>query len=345
MRIRIANSPREFDCGPGESLLDAALGAGFNLPHSCRGGNCGACRALRVTGELHYPNGTPLGLSAAEAAEGYVLLCQARPRSDLLLALDTVQRADQLEVRRLPCRIERLERLAHDVMGVWLRLPAAEPLAFRAGQYLDVLLPQARRRSFSVASPPHDARLLELHVRRVAGGLFSERLFAASGPGGLLEIEAPLGAFHYLESDPRRPLLLIGGGTGLAPLLSIARHVVEQGIDREVHLYWGVRTERDLYALGPLEALARCSPRFVYQTVLSEPSVGWTGQAGWVHEVALESLGTRAFEVYAAGPPAMIVALRGAALACGLPPERLHVDVFDYASDGPRTSSSAASMS
>ena len=348
MRIRLAHSSREFDCGGGESPLDAALAAGFNLPHSCRGGNCGACRALKLEGELHYPNGPPLGLSAAESAEGYVLLCQALPRSDLRLDLQTVQRADQVEVRRLPCRLQALRQLTHDVMQVSLRLPAAEPFTFRAGQYIDILLPQGRRRSFSIASAPSAPQTLDLLVRRVPGGLFSERLFGALKAGALLEIEGPLGQFYVPGAAPPRPLLLIGGGTGIAPLLSIARYVIGRGERRDMQLYWGVRTAKDLCLLEVLDQLADESQAdFGYQLVLSEPDAPWRGRSGWVHEAALQdagaSLQARDVEVYAAGPPAMITALSAAALTCGLPRERLHVDVFDYALDGPRDSSTAAS--
>ena len=348
MRIRLVNSSHEFDCAAGESLLEAALAAGFNLPHSCRGGNCGACRALKLHGELHYPNGSPLGLSAAEAADGYVLLCQAHPRSELLLELPTVRSAAHVEARRLPCRISGLNALTHDVMQVTLKLPAAEPLSFRAGQYVDILLPQGRRRSFSMASLPSAPQTLELLVGRVPGGLFSKRLFGGLQAGALLEIEGPFGQFCLPDDPPRRPLLLLGGGTGIAPLLSIAGQLLAAGGGCEMHLYWGVRSARDLFYLDLLERMVRSSKAaFTYQPVLSEPGEGWQGRAGWVHEVALQDLGAalgpRGFEVYAAGPPAMIRALRGAALARALPSERLHLDAFDYAVDGPRDSSSAAS--
>lgn len=348
MRIRLVNSSREFECGPGESLLDAALAAGFNLAHSCRGGNCGACRALRLEGELHYPNGPPLGLSAAETAEGYALLCQARPRSELLLELPTVQNADQVEARRLPCRIEALSQLTHDVMQVALKLPAAEPFEYRAGQYVDILLPQARRRSYSIVSAPHGPPGLELLVRRVPGGLFSERLFGALRPGALLEIEGPHGRFCLRDELAPDPLLLIGGGTGIAPLLSMVSHLLAAGRRRDIRLYWGVRSLHDLFYRDRLERLVRDSQgTFSYQTVLSAPAEAWQGPTGWVHQVALHEVGTalvsRGFEVYAAGPPAMIGALRAAAHERGLPAERLHVDVFDYAVDPPGASSSAAS--
>src|SRR5271154_5456067 len=199
VRIRVSGSDLSFSAAPGQTLLDAALGASLNLPHSCKGGNCGACRARLLQGEIDYPNGPPLGLSDAEVADGYVLLCQARARTDLCIEALQISTPDQILTKRLPARIERAVPLSHDVMGLYLRLPAAEAFEFRAGQYIDVMLSGGRRRSFSIASPPHDSRPLELHVRRVEGGEFSAPLFDDEKRGALLTIEGPLGQFTYRD--------------------------------------------------------------------------------------------------------------------------------------------------
>jgi len=216
--ISLTNSGGSFSASEDEPLLDAARDAGLNLPHSCKGGNCGACKARLLRGEIHYPNGKPLGLSDAETAEGMILLCQARARSDLTLETFQIRVAGIAAQKRLPCRIERAVPLSHDVMGLFLRLPIAEDFSFAPGQYIDILLPGGRRRSFSIASPPHDARPLELHVRHVAGGEFTDRLFHHDMQSSLLMIEGPLGEFVYHpHSGPAPPMLLIGGGTGIAP--------------------------------------------------------------------------------------------------------------------------------
>jgi CDP-4-dehydro-6-deoxyglucose reductase, E3 len=342
VRIDLANSSISFDVAPEQSLLDAALDASLNLPHSCKGGNCGSCRARLLRGEIHYPNGPPLGLSESEAADGFVLMCQARARSDLLIETCEITSPDQALIKRLPARIERALPLSHDVMGLYLRLPAAEAFHFEAGQYIDVMLPGGRRRSFSIASPPHDSRLLELHVRRVAGGEFSAPLFDAGTRSALLNIEGPLGQFAYRPGTA--PMLLVGGGTGLAPLLSILRHVAENGIGRDMTLYWGVRSERDLYAHDLLEKPAA---RFRYVPVLSEPSPAWEGARGWVHEAVLENIGDlERYDVYAAGPPAMIAAVRREFGRRGVEASRLFFDSFDYAPDAlERQRSSAATKS
>jgi CDP-4-dehydro-6-deoxyglucose reductase, E3 len=333
--ISISNTGGVFSTAADQPLLDAAQNAALNLPHRCQGGNCGACKARLVSGEIHYPHGTPLGLSAGEIAEGMILLCQARARADLTIETFDVRAADSAAPKRLPCRIERAVPLSHDVMGLFLRLPIAEDFIFEPGQYIDILLPGGRRRSFSLASPPHDARLLELHVRRVAGGEFTDRLFHEDMQSALLSIEGPLGKFVYrphLGDAP--PMLLIGGGTGIAPLLSILRHVTDNGIERNMRLYWGVRSEQDLYAHATLENLSRRAAHLSYAPVLSEASESWGGLTGWVHEAALVGLeDLESYEVYAAGPPAMIAALQREYAARGASSSRLYFDSFDYAPD------------
>ena len=336
MRARVAKSGRSFGIEPGQSVLDAALRAGLNLPHSCKSGNCGSCRARLLEGEVRYPNGSPLGLSEAERADGLVLLCQARAATDLILETFEPATPDDVLVKRLPSRIERIEQLASDVVAVHLKLPAAERFDFQPGQYVDVLLSKGRRRSFSIASPPHDSRLLELHVRLAPGGEFTGPLFAGRMAGALLDIEGPLGHFTYREPSGEatpEPMLLVGGGTGLAPLMSIVRHVTEVGAARDMTLYWGVRTERDLYAHGNLERLGR-ERGLRYVPVLSEPSSGWRGRAGLVHEAVLaDAIDLARHEVYASGPPAMIEAVRREFTARGVEPSRLKFDSFDYAPD------------
>ena len=333
MRISLSKSDISFSAAPDQSLLDAALGASLNLPHSCKGGNCGSCRARLLQGEIHYPNGPPLGLSEAEAGDGFVLMCEARARSDLLIETYEVTTPEQVRIKRLPARIESALSLSHDVKRLYLRLPAAESFRFQAGQYIDIMLSGGRRRSFSIASPPHAARLLELHVRRAVGGEFSERLFDEDPQSALLTIEGPLGQFVYRPGDA--PMLLVGGGTGLAPLLSILRHVIENGIERDMTLYWGVRSERDLYAHAELEDLAgRPSARLRYVPVLSEPSSEWRGARGFVHEAVLKDIEVLdPYDVYAAGPPAMIAAVRREFGRRGVAADRLFFDSFDYAPD------------
>lgn len=339
--VRIEPHGRTLKVAAGEPVLQAALAAGLNLPHSCKSGHCSSCRARLVAGEIHYPHGRPLGISAEEARDGQVLLCQARPRGDLVIEARLIASVADVEIKTLPCRIARLTPLAPDVLEVMLQLPAVERLRFHPGQYLDVLLEGGRRRSFSIACPPHDAGLLELHVRRVPGGGFTQRLFGgeedgapALVPGSLLRIEGPMGQFGYRAGSS--PLLMVGGGTGFAPLKSMLRHVLETGIRRDIHFYWGARHAADVYEEQRVLGWTRGHPQLKFTAVLSEATraAGAHQRTGWVHEAVLaDHPDLSAFEVYAAGPPAMIEAMRASFPRHGLPAERLYFDSFDYAPD------------
>jgi CDP-4-dehydro-6-deoxyglucose reductase len=320
MKVRLLPSERTFDSRPDEPVLTAALRQHLNLPHSCKGGSCGTCRVRVLSGRIAYPHGRPPGIDAVEAAAGYALICQARAQGDLVIETREIRHVTDVEIRELPARVERMERLAPEVMGLWLRLPAIEPFGWQAGQYIDVMLAGERRRSFSLANPPHDAAFLQLHVRHAPGGAFSGQVFGSMKPGALLHIEGPLGQFVYREGE--RPLLLVGGGTGYAPLKAILRTVLERGPPRAVALYWGARTTQDLYDDAWLRALEARHTRFRYVPVTTE----------FVHEAVLRGEpGLGAVDVYAAGPPAMIDAVRATLPAAGADPERIFFDSFDQA--------------
>lgn len=337
MKVTLAVDGRSFEARPDEPVLEAALRAGINLPHSCKGGNCSSCRARILSGRIHYPAGRPLGLMDEEERAGFGLLCQARADSDLLIEARAIFRASEAPIKNLPCRVERMEQLAPDVMAVFLRMPAVEPLVFQAGQYIDVMLSNGRRRSFSIASPPHDSALIEIQVRRVAGGEFTESVFTTMKSKALLRVEGPIGQFIYREDAARRAVL-VAGGTGFAPLKSILRYALEGGSKREFHCYWGARRPVDLYEHALLESWAQRFPNFVYRPVLShaEADDRWMGRKGWVHEAALaEEKSLADATVYASGPPAMIDAIRHEYPKAGLAADELHFDSFDYAPDSP----------
>jgi CDP-4-dehydro-6-deoxyglucose reductase len=338
--VRIEPHGRTLRVAADAPLLEAALNAGLNLPHSCKSGHCGSCRARLIAGEVRYRAGRPLGITPAEERAGYLLLCQARAASDVTVEARLIANVAEVEIKTLPCRIARLVPLAADVMQVWLRLPAVERLPYHAGQYLDILLEGGRRRSFSIASPPHDSELLELHVRRVQGGGFTERLFGAAGEaatlasGALLRIEGPIGQFVYRPGSG--PLILVAGGTGFAPLKSILRHVLETGIHRPIHFYWGARHTQDLYEETRVLEWTQRYPQLTFTAVLSEATrlEATHHRTGWVHDAVLaDHPQLQGTEVYAAGPPAMIEAVRASFPRHGLDPNSLYFDSFDYAPD------------
>lgn len=332
--VTLRPSGYEFSVAENESVLDAALRQkGSILPYGCRNGTCGSCMGTLRAGEVHYPDGRPPALSAQEQLEGKALLCQARPQSALVIEVREVKTSGDIPIKTLPCRVEGRELLAPDVMRLSLRLPSAERLQFLAGQYVDILLADGRRRGFSLANAPHADDLLELHIRRVPGGFFSNYVFDKMKDKALLRFQGPLGTF-FLHEDSTRQIIMIGGGTGFAPLKGMLEHAFHSGMKRSFHLYWGARAKVDLY----LDALPRqwlqAHPDFQYTPVLSEPRLedDWQGRTGWVHAaVAADYPNLRDYEVYMSGPPPMIEAAKGAFAAQGLPVERLFYDSFDYA--------------
>jgi CDP-4-dehydro-6-deoxyglucose reductase len=283
---------------------------------------------------VDYAGEVPPGITPDEVREGYALLCQARALTDLRIETREVRPAPDVEVKSLPCRIERLDRVAEDVMAVVLRLPAVEQLHFRPGQYLDIMLSEGRRRSFSIASAPADGGLIELHVRRASTTGFTAQLFDSFRAGALLRIEGPLGQFWFRPESPRPPLM-VGGGTGYAPLRAMLRQLIAMGDRRPVTLYWGARDVAGLYEHEWLSELAQSRPGFVYRPVLSGAATPAGGFGhGLVHDAVLaDHPDLSGFDVYASGPPAMIEAIRSGFIERGLPREQLFFDSFDYAPD------------
>jgi CDP-4-dehydro-6-deoxyglucose reductase len=333
-KVTLVPTGQEFTAPRTEPVLTAALRAGLNLPHSCKGGHCGSCRARLLSGEVEYPQPRPVGITEDEIRDGFVLLCQARPTGDLRVETREVRPAPDVEIKSLPCRVARLTALAPDVMSVELRLPVVEPFNYLPGQYVDVMLIDGRRRSFSIANASTGESRLELHIRRASSEGFTAQVFDTLRPGALLRIEGPLGQF-WLRLDSPRPALMIAGGTGYAPLRAMLQHLLARGDRRAVRLYWGARGAADLYDHAGLRELVSARPQLAYEPVLSHPTTADAGfRRGWVHEAVLADVPCLAeFDVYAAGPPAMIEAIRSTFVAHGLPASQLHFDSFDYAPD------------
>jgi CDP-4-dehydro-6-deoxyglucose reductase len=330
--VTLMPTAKSFQVEDGETVLAAALRQGIHLPYGCRTGSCGTCRAHCLEGQSHYPDGPPLALTALEMQTGEALLCRAVPQSDLKLEAQEITAMAALRVKAMPCRVAKLEKLCHDVMGLSLRLPAVERLQFLPGQYIDILLPQQHRRSFSLANPPHDDALLELHVRHVPGGRFSEEVFQHLHEGALLRIQGPLGTF-FLREDSTRPMVLIAGGTGYAPIQSILRHLFERGQQRDIVFYWGARAARDLYADAKLKQWAKTQPGFRYIPVLSEPMPEdrWSGRTGFVHDAVMADFAALSgHDIYLSGPPPMVNAARQAFPLHRADPLHMYSDSFDF---------------
>lgn len=331
--VCIQPSNQAFLVEPNESVLDAALRQGVTFPYGCRNGACGSCRGKVLSGEFAYPDGLPKALSHQESERGLALFCQARPLSDLQIEIEEINTVKDIRVRTLPCRVARRTQIAHDVIVLYLKLPDGQRLQFLPGQYLDILMRDGRRRAFSIANAPFADEYLELHVRLVPNGEFSDYVFHRMQEKALLRIRGPLGSF-FLREHSERPLLFIAGGTGFAPIKGIMEYALATGVDRPIHLYWGVRARRDLYMHDLAAQWAREHDHVDYIPVLSEPDSEdeWDGRTGWVHEAILMDIPdiTR-YDVYASGPPVMVHAVRDVCLDNGLDPARLYSDAFEYA--------------
>jgi len=328
--ITIHDTDDSFTAEPGESVLDAALEQGILLPHGCRGGFCGSCLGDVLSGEVDYPEGLPDALSEADAEQGKALFCKAVAQSDLDIRVPEY-RKEAHEVKNLPARIERLEKLTHDVMLMVLKIPEHESLDYLPGQYLDILLKDGRRRSFSMANPPGSG-LIELHIRHVPGGYFTGQVFDTLKPKDILRIEGPLGSFYFRDDSPR-PAIMVAGGTGFAPIKAIIEDLIATGSTRPIHFFWGVRARRDLYLASLVTSWTEQHPNIHYTPVLSEPGDDdqWEGETGFVHEtVARRFPALSGYDVYLCGPPPMIEAAKAQFAKQGLPDSQLFYDSFDF---------------
>ncbi|MEA1888562.1 MAG: CDP-6-deoxy-delta-3,4-glucoseen reductase [Pseudomonadota bacterium] len=333
-KVKLVNDNRSFNTQTGENILSAALRQSIVIPHNCRNGFCGSCTGLLHSGKVEYEGDErPAALTEEKQNEGYILCCKAMTKGDIQLEVETIDAVADIEIKTLPCRVNRLEKLADDVMLVELKLPPHEKFVFHAGQYLDFLLRDGRRRSFSMANLPSSAGVIELHIRQVPGGLFTAQVFNEMKEKDMLRIQGPFGTF--IMRDNNRPAILIAGGTGLAPLKSMLEKVREDGCDRPLHLYWGARAGRDLYYDRQLKKWAEELDCLSYTPVLSEPDAAddWQGATGWVHEAVMSNFPDLAgMDIYASGPPPMIDAIKQSFPASGLEQGRLYFDSFEYAS-------------
>jgi CDP-4-dehydro-6-deoxyglucose reductase len=339
MQITIKPSDHAFACDAGETVLQAAMRADLMIPYGCRNGACGTCKGRLLDGDVDYGSYQASTLTEDEKRMGYALFCSARPLTDLVIEVREVRRAGDIQIRRLPCRVESIDKPAPDVAIVRLKLPANERLQFLAGQYIDFLLKDGHRRSFSLATPPHADELLELHIRHVPGGFFSDALFTQYKGREILRFEGPLGAF-YLREESDKPIVFIAGGTGFAPIKAVIEHALHHGIQqtRPMVLYWGVRAMHDLYLPDlPGRWQAANPERFTYIPVLSDPQPDdiWPGRTGFVHRAVLDDFSDLSgYQIYACGGPAMIDAARREFTTLrGLPPAEFYADSFTYAAE------------
>jgi CDP-4-dehydro-6-deoxyglucose reductase, E3 len=330
--VTLRPSGHSFSVADDSTILEAALDAGINLPYGCKNGACGACKGKVLSGQVDLGIAQENALPADERVAGLALFCCAKPLTDVTLEVREVNAARDIPVKTLPCRVQALERVADDVMVIRLKLPTNERMQFLAGQYIEFLLAEGKRRAFSLASPPHADDLLELHVRHVPGGNFTDHVFHKMKLKDIMRIEGPLGSF-FLREDSTKPIILVAGGTGFAPLKGLIEHALHIGIQRPMQLYWGAKNRTGLY-LNSLAEKWAAENGIAYVPVLSEPDAAdhWTGRTGLVHEAVLaDHPDLSAYQVYACGAPVMCEAALKDFTARGLPKDEFFADVFSYA--------------
>jgi CDP-4-dehydro-6-deoxyglucose reductase len=317
----------------GESILDAALREGHTLPYGCRNGACGVCKGKILEGTVDYGNYQEHALKDSEKAAGLALFCCAKPQTDIVIEMHEVANTKDISAKIMPCKVEKIEMAAEDVAVLYLKLPANERLQFLAGQYIDILLKDGKRRAYSLANAPHDDGYLQLHIRRVPGGSFSDQVFTQMHEKAILRFEGPLGTF-FLREDSDKPILLLASGTGFAPVKAMLEHAFHHGIQRPITFYWGAHNLAHLYMLDLPKKWAQEHANFKFVPVLSEPRPEdqWQGRTGFLHQVVMEDFADlRDYQVYACGSPVMVEAAHQALTTeRGLPNEEFYSDAFTF---------------
>ena len=329
-QIATAPSMRTFSSKPGETVLEAALRQDIRLPYQCRDGACGTCKGTILHGTVDYGLYQEGALTEAEKQAGKALFCCAKPLSNLEIEYYENETLKQLKVKTMLCIVHKMVRAAPDVMVLYLKLPRGSKLPFFAGQYLDVLLEDDSRRSFSFANPPHDNEFIQLHIRHIPGGKYTTHVFTQMKEGDEIKFEGPLGSF-FLREEGDKPIIFVAGATGFAPVKSMIENAFFTGTKRRILLYWGVRARKDLYMADLPERWQREHDNFTFIPVLSEPGPddNWQGRTGLVHEAILQDHpDLSGFQVYACGSLKMVQAVRPSFTSQGLPEDACFSDAF-----------------
>ena len=340
-QISVQPSGRAFEAQAGEPILTAAIRSGVGLPYGCKDGACGSCKCKKLSGSVVHGEHQQKALSTEEEEAGFVLTCCAQPLTDVVLESRQVTHAGAFPIKKMPARVAALEKLSPDVMRIKLQLPANDIIQYHAGQYVEFILRDGARRSYSMANAPHTliesgAPMVDLHVRHMPGGKFTDHVFSAMKEKEILRIEGPYGSFHLRDDSPK-PMVLLASGTGFAPIKAIIEHMQFMGITRDAMLYWGGRRPHDLYLHDWV--LARCAemPHLTYVPVVSDALAedAWSGRTGFVHQAVLQDLpDLSGHQVYACGAPIVVDSARKDYVEkAGLPSEEFYADAFTSEAD------------
>ncbi|MGH1357658.1 MAG: CDP-6-deoxy-delta-3,4-glucoseen reductase [Burkholderiaceae bacterium] len=344
-QVSIKPSDKQFQAEPGQTVLEAALAANVVLPYGCKDGACGSCKARILDGEFEQGPHSSGALKPDEADKGFALLCCGQARSDLVIEARVLEGVGDIPIRKMPARVATLDRVADDVVVLKLQLPANEQLQYLAGQYIEIILRDGSRREYSMGSAPHTSEQIELHIRHLPGGKFTESIFGETKPAvkekAILRFEGPMGTF-FLRDDSDKPIVMIASGTGFAPIKAIIEEMVHKDNRRPVTLYWGGRRPADLYLNDLCERWAAENPTISYVPVISDalPEDNWTGRTGFVHQAAMQDFPDMSgHEVYACGAPIVVDSAHDDFVAqCALPEDAFYADSFTTAADAPDAS-------
>ncbi|TFI47603.1 CDP-6-deoxy-delta-3,4-glucoseen reductase [Diaphorobacter sp. DS2] len=338
-QITVQPSGRAFEAQAGETILSAAIRGGVGMPYGCKDGACGSCKCKKLSGSVVHGEHQQKALSTDEEEAGFVLTCCAQPLTDVVLESRQVTDESAYPIKKLPVRVAALTRASHDVMQVRLQLPAADTFRYHAGQYIEFILRDGARRAYSMANAPHTqegAPGVELHIRHMPGGRFTDHVFNAMKEKEILRVEGPFGSF-FLREDSDKPMVFLASGTGFAPIKALIEHMQHKGITRPATLYWGGRRPANLYMDGWIRERLAALPNLRYVPVVSDalPEDGWAGRTGFVHQAVMEDIADLSgYQVYACGAPIVVDSARAAYSAeRGLPPDEFYADAFTSEAD------------
>ncbi|MDC7711279.1 CDP-6-deoxy-delta-3,4-glucoseen reductase [Vogesella indigofera] len=334
-QVKVLPSGHSFAVETHETILEAALRQNVGLPYGCRDGACGACKGKVVAGEVEHGGAQEKALSAADRAQGMALFCCAKPQGDITIEVRELAGIGDIQIKTLPCRVESIEKI-HDVAVLKLKLPVSERLQFMAGQYIDILMKDGKKRSFSIANAPHDDAFIELHIRNQPGGTFSEYVFNSMKEKEIMRFKGPLGSF-FLREDSDKPIIMVASGTGFAPIKGIIEHAIHHGITRPIVFYWGARTPHDLYMAEQAGQWQAQNANITFIPVVSDalPEHNWLGRSGFVHQAVLDDFDDLSgYQVYACGAPIMVEAAHKSFIGeRKLPEDEFFSDAFFLSKD------------
>ena len=339
LTVTLQPSERSFVVDRDERILAAAIRQGIGLPYNCKDGACGSCKSKLLEGRVIHGAHQEKALSPAEEAAGFILTCCATPQTDCVVEARTVVGAGQFPVLKLPTRVISLTKPSSDVAVLKLQLPANQNFQYKAGQYVEFILRDGDRRSYSMANAPHNLgtpAAIELHIRHMPGGKFTDQVFSTLKEKDILRMEGPFGTF-FLREDSDKPMIFLASGTGFAPIKALLEQLEAAGNTRLVSLYWGCRTAADLYLQDWARDAAQRLPWLSYTPVLSHAQAEdhWHGRTGLVHQAVMaDHPDLSGHQVYACGVPIMVAsAQRDFSAQCGLPVDQFFADSFTSQAD------------